>query len=77
MKHASMLLVAIFAVSASAQTANEDRAVARACRADAEHMCSGKTGQEMNQCLKSNQAKLSSNCKDALSKVPGQPQPKP
>jgi hypothetical protein len=50
--------------------AGDDRAVARACKADAEHMCSGKTGQELQQCLKSNQDKLSSNCKEAISKLP-------
>lgn len=48
----------------------EDREVARLCKADAEKMCSGKTGQELKQCLKSNQEKLSSNCKDAFSKLP-------
>jgi hypothetical protein len=51
----------------------EDRAVARACKADAEKMCSGKTGQELHQCLKSNQATLSANCKDAVSKLPNPP----
>jgi hypothetical protein len=40
---------------------------------DAQHMCSGKTGQELQQCLKSNQEKLSSNCKDAVSKLPNPP----
>ena len=50
--------------------ADEDRAVARACKADAQHLCAGKTGQELQQCLKSNQEKLSSNCKDAVSKLP-------
>ena len=51
----------------------EDRVAARVCRADAEKMCSGKTGQELQQCLKSNQAKLSSECKDAVSKLPNPP----
>ena len=51
----------------------EDRAVARLCKADAEKMCSGKTGQELQQCLKSNQAQLSSNCKEAVSKLPNPP----
>jgi hypothetical protein len=53
-----------------AAQAGDDRAVARACKADAEHMCNGKSGQELQQCLKSNQDKLSSNCKEAMSKVP-------
>ena len=58
---------------AQATAGQEDRAVARACKADAEHLCSGKTGQQMQQCLKSNQAQLSSNCKEAVSKLPQPP----
>ena len=54
-------------------TRREDREVARACRADAEKMCSGKTGEELHQCLKSNQAQLSSDCKGAISKLPNPP----
>lgn len=55
---------------AQSRTEQEDRLVARACKADAEHLCSGKTGQQMQQCLKSNQAQLSANCKEAVSKLP-------
>jgi hypothetical protein len=55
------------------ESGREDRAVARACKDDAQHMCSGKTGQELQQCLKSNQEKLSANCKDAVSKLPNPP----
>jgi hypothetical protein len=76
MKLAHIALVAVCMVGgySYAQTAQqEDRAVARACKADAEKMCSGKTGQAMEQCLKSNQAQLSSNCKEAVSKLPAQP----
>ena len=58
---------------AQAQASREDQMVARACKADAQHLCAGKTGQEMQQCLKSNQAQLSSNCKEAVSKLPQQP----
>jgi hypothetical protein len=54
-------------------TGREDRVVARVCRADAEKMCSGKTGEELRQCLKTNQAQLSSECKDAVSKLPNPP----
>jgi len=72
MKLAPLALMAAFGVVGLAQ-ADEDRAVARACKADAEHLCSGKTGQELQQCLKSNQEKLSSNCKDAVSKLPNPP----
>jgi hypothetical protein len=49
--------------------AHEDRAVARACKADAQHLCAGKTGQEAQQCLKSNADKVSANCKEAMSKT--------
>ena len=51
----------------------EDREVARLCKADAEKVCSGKTGEELRQCLKSNQAQLSSDCKGAVSKLPNPP----
>jgi hypothetical protein len=67
-----VLLGACTAIQAQ-ESREEDRAVARACKADAEKMCSGKTGQELQQCLKTNQAKLSSNCKDAVSKLPNAP----
>jgi Domain of unknown function (DUF202) len=58
---------------AQTNTAQEDRAVARACKADAEHVCAGMSGQQLQQCLKSNRAKLSANCKDAVSKLPSPP----
>jgi hypothetical protein len=75
MKLTQTALIGAFVLGgfAQAQQGREDQAVARACRADAEHMCSGKTGQELNNCLKSNQAKLSSSCKDAVSKLPNPP----
>jgi len=72
MKLRQFALIAAF-VSVGVAQAGEDRAIARACKADAEHMCSGKTGQELQQCLKSNKEKLSSNCKDAVSKLPNPP----
>jgi len=77
MKLVHVVLIAVCVASsyayAQSETGREDRAVARACKADAEHMCAGKTGQEMQQCLKSNQQKLSANCKDAVSKLPQPP----
>jgi uncharacterized protein HemX len=78
MKLTHLVLIAGVALGAWTQVqaqerGGEDRAVARACKADAEKMCSGKTGQELHQCLKSNQATLSSNCKDAVSKLPNPP----
>ena len=78
MKLTHLALIAVFVVGGLAQAqrqgnSREDQAVARACKDDAQHMCSGKTGQELQQCLKSNQAQLSSNCKEAVSKLPQQP----
>jgi hypothetical protein len=70
--HAAVLVSLFVGGFAQGQT-REDQAVARACRADAQKMCAGKTGQELQQCLKSNQAQLSSNCKEAVSKLPQQP----
>jgi hypothetical protein len=76
MKLTHVLVIAGVALGACTQVEAQesgDRAVARACKADAQKMCSGKTGQELQQCLKSNQAQLSSNCKDAVSKLPNPP----
>jgi hypothetical protein len=58
---------------AQTQQGREDKAVARACKDDAQHMCSGKTGQALEQCLKTNQSQLSANCKEAVSKLPNPP----
>jgi len=73
--HVTLIAACLVSGYAYAQTATqqEDRLVARACKADAEHLCAGKTGQQMEQCLKSNQAQLSANCKEAVSKLPQQP----
>ena len=75
MRVSYVLVIAVCLVSgyAQAQTqgGREDRAVAKLCKDDAQHLCSGKTGQALEQCLKSNQAQLSANCKEAVSKLPG------
>jgi hypothetical protein len=75
MKTLYVALIAACLVSgyAQAQERREGREVARLCRADAEKLCSGKTGQQLEQCLKSNQSQLSSECKDAVSKLPQAP----
>ena len=78
MKLTHLVLIASVALGAFTQvqaqeSRREARDVARLCKADAEKMCSGKTGQAMEQCLKTNQEKLSSNCKDAVSKLPNPP----
>jgi hypothetical protein len=70
---AAVLIAGGYAQAVAQEGAREDKAVARACKDDAQHMCAGKTGQELQQCLKSNQTKLSSNCKEAVSKLPNPP----
>ena len=42
----------------------------RACAADMNTYCSGKTGQERMACMKENSAKLSMPCKAAIAKLP-------
>jgi hypothetical protein len=64
------LVAAQFSQAQAQEGRREDREVARACKADAEKLCSGKTGEEARQCLQSNSAKLSSECKTAVSKLP-------
>jgi Cysteine rich repeat len=69
----ALVLSSAFAQVQAQESGRADKAVARACKDDAQHLCSGKTGQELQQCLKSNQAQLSSNCKEAVSKLPNPP----
>ena len=73
MKLACVALIAACVVGGFAQAqerGREDKAVARACKAEAEHMCAGKSGHDLTQCLQRNREKLSSNCQDALPKLP-------
>jgi hypothetical protein len=44
-------------------------AVRQACATDVQSLCSGKQGHEAMQCLRSNADKVSSGCKDAMSKL--------
>lgn len=76
MKLTYVVLIGAFVLGGYAQAQRQHAAptqqqqeVAQACRAEAQHLCAGKTGQEAQQCLQANQAKLSSNCKNAMSKV--------
>jgi hypothetical protein len=77
MKVTDLWVIGVFVVGgladAQTQQGREDRAVAKLCKDDAQHLCSGKTGQALEQCLKSNQAQLSANCKEAVSKLPNPP----
>jgi hypothetical protein len=50
-------------------------AVHKACQSDMQSLCADKQGREAMQCLHSNSDKLSSDCKDALSKLPRRPHP--
>jgi len=70
-----LVLIAAFAAGtyADAQTAGQSRREERhaspaeqACKGDIQQLCKGQTGQQAEQCLKNNQAKLSSECKTAL-----------
>jgi len=42
--------------------------VAQACKSELQQLCKGEKGQQAEQCLKSNESKLSSQCKGAISK---------
>lgn len=73
MKQTYLAVIAAFVVSGHAQAqavSAAEKAVARACKAEGDRLCAGKTGQEMTQCLQSNKEKLGSNCRDAVSKLP-------
>ncbi len=48
-------------------------AMMKACSADATTLCAGKTGRDLNMCLRDNNDKLSPDCKDAMSKIPARP----
>jgi hypothetical protein len=45
-------------------------AVAKACKGQGQKLCPGKRGQEMAACMKSNEDKLTPDCKEAISKLP-------
>jgi hypothetical protein len=70
---AAMAAPAVFAQapapSPEAQAARD--AATKACAN--ESACTGKTGREMFQCLRTNTDKLSAPCKDALAKLPARP----
>jgi hypothetical protein len=71
---AAMVAPSVFAQappapSPEAQAARD--AVTKACAN--ESACTGKTGREMFQCLRTNTDKLSAPCKDALAKLPARP----
>jgi hypothetical protein len=46
-----------------------NQSIASACKTELQQLCQGKTGQAAQQCLQSNESKLSSQCKGAVSKT--------
>ena len=79
-----IVAVAALAVSGSAVAQNAPspemqaarEAMTKACAADAKTLCDGKTGRELNMCLRENTDKASAPCKEAMSKMPAGP-PRP
>ena len=53
---------------ADAQRRAVNTQVATACKQELQQLCQGQKGKEAEQCLKSNESKLSSECKGAISK---------
>jgi hypothetical protein len=76
MKVTTLVLLAALVVGvcsqAQAQRREVNSQVAQACKAELQQLCQGQKGEQAEQCLKNNQAKLSSSCKDAVSKAPKQ-----
>ena len=73
MKQTCLAVIAALMMSGYAQAqavSAAEKAVTRACKAEGDRLCAGKTGQDMTQCLQSNKDKLGANCKDAVSKLP-------
>ena len=82
MKTRYLVLVASFLASGYAQAQTQpsessreqkrqaDKGAMSACANDMKTLCSGKTGDAAKACLQSNQSKLSSECKSAMSSAP-------
>ena len=69
MKPSIILIVALVAsvcTQAQAQRREVNSQVAQACKTELQQLCQGQKGQQAEQCLKNNQANLSSQCKSAL-----------
>jgi len=79
MKSTSLLLLAALLAAGSVQAQTqapaqggggrvtpEERARAKACEKEMQHLCAGKQGQAAKDCLQSNESKLSSQCKGQL-----------
>jgi hypothetical protein len=74
MKLTSLILIAALLAGGSAyvQAQRGDRInsqVAQACKTELQQLCQGQKGKAAEQCLKSNESKLSSECKGAVAKT--------
>jgi hypothetical protein len=69
MKPSLVLIVALVAGASTQVQAQgrENKQVAQACKAEIQQLCQGQKGKELEQCLRSNESKLSAQCKGAIS----------
>jgi hypothetical protein len=79
MKLTSLVLLGALAVGVCAQAQNQRREgrevnnqVVQACKTELQQLCQGQKGQQAEQCLKTNESKLSAQCKGAVTKSPQQ-----
>jgi hypothetical protein len=68
-----LIFIVALVASASSQAQAQDRErvnkqVLEACKGEIQQLCQDQKGKEAEQCLRSNDSKLSAQCKGALSK---------
>jgi hypothetical protein len=67
----SLVFIVALAAGASTQVQAEGgqhAKVAEACKTEIQQLCQGQKGKELEQCLRTNDSKLSAQCKGALPK---------
>jgi hypothetical protein len=80
MKASLLFLISLCSLSAAVQAQSPPapsperqaarEAVRKACATDVQTLCADKKGREAMMCLRSNQDKVSAECKDAMAKMP-------
>jgi hypothetical protein len=75
-----LLVISLLSVGATAQAQSPAapspeqqaarEAIRKSCAADLQSLCSDKKGHDAMMCLRSNQDKVSAECKDAMAKMP-------
>ena len=75
-----LLVISVLSVGAGAQAQSPQapspeqqaarEAIRQSCAADLQSLCPDKKGREAMMCLRSNQEKVSTGCKDAMAKMP-------